>query len=229
MSHPAPRILRAFAISLLAVLPQLLLSGPSEQTRVLDAAGGWSSNNSHIAVSAVAQPMPVGEGEAGGRRNRSGFLHAFLLMETDTDGDGAPDEDDADDDNDRISDGDELSGASFEPRTTTDPMASDSDGDGADDGSEAVAGTDPTDSNKVLRITGLERAGPDVTVRWQARDGYSYEGRGARAPGDIKSTPLLVTNITATGGSGVWEEVEGSWTHRTGETGLFYRISTGGK
>ena len=51
----------------------------------------------------------------------------------------------------------------------------DPDLDGANNYSEYIAGTDPTNPNSVLKMTGVSRTNSTATVRWQAVVGKKYQ------------------------------------------------------
>jgi hypothetical protein len=196
----------------------------NEQARVTDASGGWITNSTLTSVNAVAQPLPVGDTASAGFRNYSGFLRMFLLLLTDTDGDGRADEDDADDDGDGLDDVQEIGGEQFDPVTPTDSLRADSDGDGADDADEAAAGTNPQDAGNRLRITGVTREAGAVTVRWTARDARTYDLQAAEDVSVLETAPWTVTNLTASGGTGVWQVTEAQWTGEPVGTSRFYRV-----
>ena len=173
-------------------------------SHVVDGIGSWSSGGSYSNLSAVAQPGGVSVSSAGTMINSAGFLNTFVLNPSlDTDGDGLSNELDSDNDNDGLDDNDELAGSGFNPVTITDVNAVDTDGDGMSDGSEAVAGTDPTDNSASLQIVSIEPSGDDLIIGWQARSGNSYRVGGSF---DLIADPdfnndvvhaVLVTNAAA--------------------------------
>ena len=59
--------------------------------------------------------------------------------------------------------------------------ASDTDGDGMSNLQESLAGTDPTNSASVLRITSVAREGNNVRVTWSAVGGHSYVLQSTRS------------------------------------------------
>jgi len=203
----------------------------AESTRTLDAGGNWTSNASFRTVSAVAQPHPVALAENPTHISYGGFLGAFALhTNLDHDTDGIIDENDPDDDNDGLTDGDELSGDSFNPQTSTDPFLADTDHDGASDGHEAAAGTNPHDADSQLRITAIQTQ-PDVAgtatvavVTWQSRDGHTYDLELVTNILDLASNSIAVATVSASGGTGAWEVAESTATNVTDTENVFYRI-----
>jgi hypothetical protein len=78
--------------------------GYTQPASVLDAAGGWLTGNGLVCLTAIGQGQPVGRTENASYIMHAGFLNAFALSSSDTDGDGIIDENDVDDDNDGILD-----------------------------------------------------------------------------------------------------------------------------
>jgi hypothetical protein len=196
-----------------------------EVARVTDATGNWASNGAFTTVTAIGQPGPAGCVTNPACINWSGFLNSFLMFPAlDHDHDGLPDENDPDDDNDGLADTLELSGSAFNPLTTTDPFRADSDQDGMSDAQESAAGTNPLDTNSLLRITRILRSGTGVLVTWQSREGYTYDLMGAAAVWDVATNAVAVTNATASMGTGVWRETVTSALDSGGGTNRFYRI-----
>lgn len=143
-------------------------------TSVADGAGGWCSGGAFSNICAVAQPPGVSVSAGGSLVNYAGFLGAFILRPgLDSDGDGCANELDGDNDNDDLGDVVEIAGTAFSPATATDVDAADSDADGASDGEEAAAGTDPWDTNAVLRIVAFDVTN-SATIAWVARSNYTY-------------------------------------------------------
>ena len=179
----------------------------TEVARVVDGTGGWMSNAALRVVSAVAQPGPVGGGTNAFRVNHSGFLNAFILApEQDTDSDGVADENDPDDDNDGLTDLTELRGDAFAPVTPTDPLVADTDGDGLNDFQEFLAGTNPRDAASCLRILALEPETELLRITWQSRRGHLYALLAAASMAEIGNNAATVMTVTATSGTGPWEE-----------------------
>lgn len=141
---------------------------------VIDGAGGWATGGSFSNISAAAQPSGVAVSTAGSLVNYAGFLSTFVLRPAlDSDGDGCANEFDPDNDNDGVNDSTEIAGTAFNPLTATAVNVHDSDGDGASDGDEAAAGTDPWDTNALLRIVSLGVTNCS-TIAWIARSNVTY-------------------------------------------------------
>ncbi len=201
-------------------------SQTTETSRVLDGCGGWITNSANSSIVAGCQPVPVGFNSSASFMNHSGFLQTFLMhSDLDHDADGIPDENDSDDDNDGISDVVELSGDSFNPQTSTDPVLADTDGDGVDDNREAGAGTNPRDSESLLQITGFTEQDGELAVSWQSRDGYSYHLMKAEEVADIRSNATVAATVTATGGVSPWYKTTSTGTVNAIENREFYRIA----
>jgi hypothetical protein len=216
-------------VALLGTL--LAAAGPvksqtSEVSRVVDAAGGLSSNSLFTTIYAACQPGPVGHTSSSGNLNYSGFLNTFLLHpDLDNDRDTLPDENDPDDDDDGLSDRDELSGLSFDPVTGTDALRPDSDGDGASDGQEAAAGTDPWDLNSFFHITRIHYGRGEDVVFWQSRSGMTYSLLWTTNMLGFPSGARTAATVTASDGAGAWLQSESAATNVPGVTRRFYRIS----
>jgi len=132
------------------------------------AGGGVATNGSYQSH------MTIGQGDLVATMGNSsviahpGFLKAFLLHPTlDTDGEGLADENDPDDDNDSLEERVEITGTSFSPAHSTDPLDPDSDAEGQTDGNEAQTRTNPNDyamSNTRIAVFGVSPSGA-VTFR----------------------------------------------------------------
>lgn len=212
--------------------PQSLETG--NLSSVTDGSGRPSTNTvligglAYVHVSAAGQPGGVSTSAGGGWTHHGGFLQAVDIKraQLDTDGDGIIDEIDADNDNDRLADRVEIGGSAFSPATPTVVNAADSDGDGADDGAEAVAGTNPTDSNAVLRIAAIEHpAGAQAVIRWSARadGGKRYRVLAADGPGFVLPSTALATN-TYSGGLAPWYQMPVAFTHEDAASNRYYLI-----
>ena len=190
----------------------------------LNSGGGVSSNVSYRSTGSVGV-FAAERSSSGSNWSHAGILVSFLLHPgLDFDGDGIPDEDDNDEDNDSLSDSDELTGVRFVPVTATNPFDSDSDDDGASDGYEAVAGTNPDDAASLFRITDIRHESGSIVVVWQGREGISYD----LAVSDSLTPPnfsVVSSNITATGGTGAWFQVELSATNTPSSLQLFYKTT----
>jgi len=204
-----------------------LFGQTTETSRVLDGAGGVCTNAAYAATVAACQSGPVGFNSGIGKLNYSGFLQTFVARpDLDNDADGTADENDPDDDNDGLTDATELGGSAFEPSVYTDMMLSDTDGDGATDGQEAVAGTNPLEFESLFRITRVDAAPDTVTVFWQGRGGRTYELICASNLLELATNAVLVTTVTAEGGSHPWFETESSGTNQSPSSFVFYRVRT---
>jgi len=134
-----------------------------------------------------------------------------------------------DSDGDWLTDFEELTGedegASTFPGSTypvspngyvSSPTAFDSDGDGMSDGKEGVAGTNPMNSNDLLRLTKIEHVGTGARkITWSSVSGKEYDVYDTT---DIASgfTNVTASGLTAGGG-------ETSYTSTAGEVD-FYRV-----
>ncbi|MEM7392934.1 MAG: thrombospondin type 3 repeat-containing protein [Verrucomicrobiota bacterium] len=196
----------------------------SNVATVLNGSGGEAGGGLITNVAAAAQPGGVIVSGSGPLVNQAGFLNRFLLRPTlDTDADGTPNELDADNDNDDLSDAEEISGSGFSPVTATDPNDADSDGDGLSDGSEAVAGTDPTDAGVGLHILHIAVTNRITYVAFRARGGTSegktYVIHSHTNIHDVTPSPTS-TNATPAGGSAPWYVVtnlfiSSAWSNET--------------
>ena len=197
-----------------------------ETSRTVDSAGMVSGNASYQTVNAAGQGCPVGLTSNSRYLNYSGFLGTFVLQPSaDIDGDNVIDENDPDDDGDGLWDSDELLGSSFSPSTATSTSLADTDGDGINDGSEAVAGTNPTDADSLLIMSGVRRvANNNQVVSWQARADFDYEVLRASTVSDLSTNSTVIGAITATNGFGAWQETTASITVTNSATRSFYVI-----
>jgi hypothetical protein len=197
----------------------------AEVARVVDAAGRWATNGDLATVTTVGQPGPAGCSTNPAHINWSGFLNAFLMFPAlDNDHDGIVDENDPDDDNDGLPDALELGGSAFDPTTVTDPLRADSDGDGMSDSQEAAVGTNPGDTNSLLRITGFRQHGAGVIVTWRSREGRTYDLLEAETVAGLVSNAVTVTNVTAVNGTGIWHEAESAGTDAADRSNAVYRV-----
>jgi len=214
-------LMPCFAAAAIAAEPA---GGATETARVLDAAGGVSTNAQLGNTSAVGQGLPVGMNRNLAVVNYSGFLNAYgARPDLDHDGDGVADENDLDDDNDGLEDRTELAGTAFDPNTPTEVFTADSDADGAGDGKEAGAGTNPFDPGSLLKITDVEIKGSEVVVTWISRGGYLYEilsGASIEALG----APVVLDTVTAEGGVAPWFETVSRSTNSAAGEREFIRI-----
>jgi len=208
------------------LLPPFSHSQTTETSRVLDGCGGWITNATRSSLVSGCQPTPVGFNSGISHMNHAGFLQTFLMhTNLDHDADGVPDENDLDDDNDNLTDAVELSGDSFNPQTSTDPTLSDTDGDRMSDFMEAETGTNPRDSESLLRVTEISEQEGEVAVSWQSRDGYSYDLMTAHSAEDIQSSATVVVSITASGGVSPWYDTLSTGIVTSTESRAFYRIA----
>lgn len=209
--------------SLVACLSWQTVAAFTNEVASPTGGGGMSANASLHSIGAVGVWASADGSASGSHWQRAGLLASLLLHPfLDCDGDGIPDEDDGDDDNDALSDVDELMGVGFSPATPTDPFASDTDGDGASDGREATAGTNPDDADSHFSITEVREQGDALVITWQGREGVSYDLAASAAlnPDFFQ----VITNVVATGGTGVWFQAEVSATLVPSEAHLFYRV-----
>ncbi|MBN1672482.1 MAG: hypothetical protein JXR37_15685 [Kiritimatiellae bacterium] len=67
-------------------------------------------------------------------------------------------------------------GTALDPAShASDPLAADTDGDGVEDGGEAACGTDPADTNDVLRLMQVDApSATNVVLYWQSVPGKTY-------------------------------------------------------
>ena len=222
-----------FLATTLAFVVLLLAGGATalaqftNKSSVLDGSGTRSSCGSFTNLSAAGQPGGIAGSEGGGYVNQSGFLNTFLLQPgLDTDRDGLADELDPDNDNDGLTDAMEISGSAFNPATPTLVNVADTDGDGQLDGWEAVAGTDPTDSNSLFEFVAISStpAGRGVAVAWLAR-GNNQKTYVVRATADARQPySTVVFSNTVAGGSAPWFAVTSSITNACTSNTQFYVV-----
>ena len=195
---------------------------------VLDGSGCWVSGGSDSNISAAGQPGGVLVSTNGNLVNLAGFLNAFVLRcGCDADCDGLPDELELDNDGDGLNDVAELTGSAFQPTAPTNPNDPDSDHDGFTDAEEAAAGTDPTGSNALLRITSVQKTGGSVIVGWLARSNKTYRVKNdvTLAGGSVLTS--LVATVTADGpGPAPWYPTTHYYTdtNAPATNAFFYRI-----
>jgi GH15 family glucan-1,4-alpha-glucosidase len=92
----------------------------------------------------------------------------------------------------------------------------DPDGDGLSNLQEFLAGTDPTNSASIMRITSITRAGNVNTITWQSVSGKSYH---------LQSTDTLTGTFTDVAGSDITASGPStSTTDTTAVAGRFYRV-----
>jgi hypothetical protein len=177
----------------------------TNRSSVLDSAGARSSQGGFAHISAVGQPgIAVSAGS--NILHQAGFLNTFLMQGSlDTDHDGLPDEVDQDNDADGLADTVELGGTAFGPATPTLVNVRDTDGDGLADGSEASAGTDPTDPASQLELVAISNS--PAGVAWRARGNHqkTYVVRAGSDPGQAYGSVLF--SNTVAGGSAPWYAV----------------------
>lgn len=177
----------------------------TNSTYTIDGAGAWISSATHTSLIALGQGCPVGQNRNASYINHSGFLSSFIMNPgQDNDGDGIADENDVDDDNDGLADSDELAGTAFNPTSPTDVFLADSDGDGASDFQEAAAETNPLDISNVLKIVSIQIGESNVVVRWQSRQGRSYDVLSSPDIPGLRTNPTIEATITTTQGIGAW-------------------------
>ena len=170
----------------------------TNKSSVLDGSGTRATGGSITNLSAAGQPGGIAVSSGGNYVNQAGFLQTFFLKPAmDHDGDGLADEADMDNDNDGLADEAENSGSSFSPATATDPNVPDSDGDRMTDWQEAMAGTDPRDSNALLRITSIASDAGGRYVSWVARSNKSY--RVLRSDDGTSPPTNTIAMVTANG------------------------------
>ncbi len=92
----------------------------------------------------------------------------------------------------------------------------DPDGDGLSNLQEFMAGTDPTNSTSIMRITSITRTGNVNTITWQSVGGKTYH---------LQSTDSLTGTFTDVAGSDITASGPSiSTTDTTAVTGRFYRV-----
>lgn len=201
----------------------------TNQANVLDGSGNWATNEAFTLLAAAGQPGGIQTSSGGPAVLHAGFLNTFSYRPgLDTDLDGIADELDTDNDNDRLADIAENSGSPFHPVTGTDPNEADTDEDGADDFHEAVAGTDPTDPDRALKLFVERQAADTAVLEWTAR-GNQERRYKLLYLGDIVSEPFTneLMNGLVSGGAAPWYEVLVQVTNVVPGDARMYRVSVG--
>lgn len=210
----------AYFAATLAALAQI-----SQPSSVLDGAGALATGATFTNVSASGQPGGIAVSTGGSYVNYAGFLNTFSLKPgLDTDGDGLADEVDADNDNDQLADVAEIGGDGFSPATPTLVNLADTDGDGQLDGWEAVAGTDPTNSNALLELVAITNAPGGRAVAWLARGNNerTYLVR-ATTNAHLPYATVIFSNTVA-GGVAPWFAITTSLAHASVSNAQFYAV-----
>lgn len=206
----------------------ILVTAVNKSISVVNAGGGSGTvNGGGTLHHSIGQGHPVGALVVASGQVLPGFHNLYVQHSaTDSDGDLVVDENDADDDNDGLGDWVELGGASFNPVTSSDPLAADSDNDGASDRSEAMAGTNPQDANMRLRIVSVAEA-PGLNQAALMIEGRAGVPLLLQAGGSVAGL-ADVGSINLTGGTAPWfftstsvQENHGSVSHR------LYRLRVG--
>lgn len=201
------------------------LSASTNDVRILNSGGGWTTGTTHRCVSSLGAAIAASMVEGGAHIVHAGMLNAFVHRpDLDVDADGRADEDDVDDDGDALRDGVELTGSAFSPATPTDPQRADSDHDGASDGDESSFGTDPLDPTAYLAFESI-RGGPGgLIVRWRARAWRSYRLVGSSTVAGLAGSAVRTNLVTAGSGTGTWMVAEAAWTNSSPAAAEFYRV-----
>lgn len=174
-----------------------ILSCTGDNSGVIDAGGGWSTNLSFRAASAVGQALPVGTTVGTLNVNSGGFLYTINMAgSADLDQDGILDENDTDDDGDGIDDLTELSDL----------------------------GTNPQDFGSALRILQVRYTTGRVDVAWAGTDGHRYELLRSGNVGDFTTNLVSVGTVVATGGTGQWHQTTSVLPDQPGTNRAFYRV-----
>ncbi len=206
----------------------ILVTAVNKSIAVVNAGGGTGAvAGGGTLHGSIGQGHPVTALTAASGQVLPGFHHLYLLHPAlDNDGDLVVDENDPDDDNDGLGDWVELVGSSFNPVTTSDPLAADSDNDGSSDRSESLAGTNPQDANMRLRIVTVAEApgSNQATLLVEGRAGVPLL---LQAGGSVAGL-ADVGSVNLTGGVAPWfftstsvQENHGGATHR------LYRLRVG--
>lgn len=197
----------------------------ANKSSVLDGSGAFSSGGTVTNISAAGQPGGIAVASGGGYVNQAGFLNTFFLKPTlDTDGDGILDELDADNDNDGLADVLEIDGTGFAPGSPTLVNNADSDSDGASDGAEAVAGTDPNDSNAQLIITSIDNDAGVNLVAWVARGNNERTYLLRTTPDARQPYGHVIFSNTVAGGTFPWYVVTNVVGDAAASNALLYAV-----
>ena len=225
---------RAAVISLLGLPSDAFAQSYRQMSSVLDGAGNRSSNTvtlnglAYTNVSAIGQPggVAIGGNSAAGITNYAGFLQAVdIKRPNQRDIYGNPFELTPDNDADGLTDVAEVSGSEFSPSTVTSPNNADSDGDGASDRNEAVAGTNPADSNRFMDVVNIAPVGQNKKVQWTARSGKSYRVLSADQNSFTRPTNVIDTvTVTDPGAASPWYETTGAYTNAGATQSKFYAV-----
>lgn len=186
----------------------------SEVQRVIDIAGGISTNKTYVLASAVGQPQPIGYSYNSSYLLNAGFLQSETNeagVATDTDGDG-------------FIDWTELSGNQFTPNTPTNPKLLDSDGDSVSDMDEIAMGTNPMDAGSCLRILSIKPNGSGCIVKWLARQSYQYSVLTGSTIDNLSTNATIATNMFGGAGVGGWLATECQVNLNTQWTNGFYKV-----
>lgn len=191
----------------------------------MDGSGARAAGGGYTHISAAGQPGGIATSSGGAFVNQAGFLNTFSLKPgLDTDADGLADELDQDNDNDGLTDASEIGGDGFNPNTATLVNVADTDGDGMLDGWEAVAGTDPTSTNALLKLIAISNTGPDRAVAWLAR-GNNEKTYVVRSKNTLTGGfNAVVFSNTIAGGAAPWFAVTTSVAHASASNTLFYAV-----
>lgn len=211
----------AMAVTM-AATAQGQLAQPSS---VADAVGSRSTGGPYSHISAGGQPGGIAQSFGASFIHQAGFLNTFFLKPgLDTDGNGLPDEADADNDGDMLTDITELTGVGFSPITVTDLNRADTDGDAVSDGSEAVAGTDPTDPTLYFRLVSLQTTTGGVKVGWVARGNNDRTYVLNKRAGLLEGGEQVIFSNTVAGGSPPWFVVTNAVLDAVSTSQTFYHV-----
>lgn len=192
---------------------------------VHDGFGTRASGGPFTHWSSGAQPGGIRISSAGSTVNFAGYLQTFAMQSgKDTDGDGLPDEFDLDNDNDGLADVVELTGAGFAPSSHTDHNHPDTDGDGMPDGQEAVAGTNPTNLNALLKIVAISNAPTGRAVAWLARGNNEKMYVVKARTNLISSAQVVIFSNTVAGGTAPWYETTNAVADTTAVDAEFFHV-----